>query len=280
MDNIDRFVKFIIERERIRVRKEQLKLEKPWTKDPILQQFKFCNVRRQDDTVSRWIKEHWLNPARDEEHLWFAMTIARFVNWPGSLAEMKLPLPWNPRNFLDAMEDRAERGEKLFTGAYMIHAGPEPGKSKADYLVEQVFTPAWKARKFIAPVKGDTLASFAARLSTLRDFGSFMTGQVVADTKYGSVLAKASDWATWAISGPGSRRGLNRVLGKDVDSPWKEDVWFEWLSRVAGIVQRKCEHEKVYINEAQDVQNCLCEFDKYERVRLGQGRPRSTYPGR
>ena len=30
---------------------------------------------------------------------------------------------------------------------------------------------------------------------------------------------------------------------------------------------------------AQDVQNCLCEFDKYERVRLGEGRPKSKYPG-
>ena len=30
---------------------------------------------------------------------------------------------------------------------------------------------------------------------------------------------------------------------------------------------------------AQDVENCLCEFDKYERTRLGEGRPRSLYAG-
>jgi len=29
----------------------------------------------------------------------------------------------------------------------------------------------------------------------------------------------------------------------------------------------------------QDLQNCLCEFDKYERVRLGEGRPRNGYRG-
>ena len=28
---------------------------------------------------------------------------------------------------------------------------------------------------------------------------------------------------------------------------------------------------------AHDVQFCLCEFDKYERVRLGEGRPRALY---
>jgi hypothetical protein len=28
---------------------------------------------------------------------------------------------------------------------------------------------------------------------------------------------------------------------------------------------------------AQDIQNCLCEFDKYERVRLGEGTPKQLY---
>jgi hypothetical protein len=29
--------------------------------------------------------------------------------------------------------------------------------------------------------------------------------------------------------------------------------------------------------EMRDIEHSLCEFDKYERVRLGQGRPRSKY---
>jgi hypothetical protein len=38
--------------------------------------------------------------------------------------------------------------------------------------------------------------------------------------------------------------------------------------------------EKAELNfHLQDVQNCLCEFDKYERVKYGQGKPRSSYPG-
>jgi hypothetical protein len=27
----------------------------------------------------------------------------------------------------------------------------------------------------------------------------------------------------------------------------------------------------------RDIEHSLCEFDKYERVRLGQGKPRSLY---
>jgi hypothetical protein len=29
--------------------------------------------------------------------------------------------------------------------------------------------------------------------------------------------------------------------------------------------------------EMRDIEHSLCEFDKYERVRLGQGKPRSKY---
>lgn len=29
-----------------------------------------------------------------------------------------------------------------------------------------------------------------------------------------------------------------------------------------------------------DVQNCLCEFDKYRRLTLGEGRVRARYDGR
>ena len=32
--------------------------------------------------------------------------------------------------------------------------------------------------------------------------------------------------------------------------------------------------------EMRDIEHCLCEFDKYERVRLGQGRPRAKYKPR
>jgi len=31
--------------------------------------------------------------------------------------------------------------------------------------------------------------------------------------------------------------------------------------------------------EAMDIQNCLCEFDKYRRLTLKEGKVRSRYPG-
>src|SRR6516225_2755682 len=60
-DPIEKFVTFIAEREAIRVRRFVMKKEWPWTDDPILQQYRFTNVHREDDAVSK----HYQNIVRD-----------------------------------------------------------------------------------------------------------------------------------------------------------------------------------------------------------------------
>jgi hypothetical protein len=54
----EEFMKFIVEREAVRAAREYGK-PWPWTADPILQQYKFCNVQREDDRVTRWVATNW-----------------------------------------------------------------------------------------------------------------------------------------------------------------------------------------------------------------------------
>src|SRR5262245_39207311 len=49
---------WISEREAVRQRKEAGN-SKPWTADPLLQGFRWCNVRRMDDRVSKWLEDNW-----------------------------------------------------------------------------------------------------------------------------------------------------------------------------------------------------------------------------
>ena len=276
---VDDLFRFIQERHNIWRLRYVEKKPGPWTHDPILRKFRFCNVYRELDRVTLWIAANWRTPHRDDPDLWFAMVVARLVNWPNTLAEMKYPVPWHPQDFLQALESRMKKNYKVFTGAYMIHAG-RTGESKARYLSRHVLTPIWVDRKKIRPKKRDTLFSFYVRLSECPDMGSFMTGQVIADAKHEGVLKTAVDWADWAISGPGSLRGLNRVYERDKKAKWREEEWQEHLDKLREKINPKVlEHGMPHIS-AQDLQNCLCEFDKYERVRLGEGRPRSLFvPG-
>ena len=54
-NGVDTYLYWIEERESIRRKKEELRLEPPWTEDKILQEFKFCQVFREDDRTSRWV---------------------------------------------------------------------------------------------------------------------------------------------------------------------------------------------------------------------------------
>jgi hypothetical protein len=101
-----------------------------------------------------------------------------------------------------------------------------------------------------------------------------MAAQVIADIKPYGLLKTAADWFTFAASGPGSRRGLNRVLNRSVDSPWDEGAWRHEL---AGLHKAVLPYlQDMPSLDAQNLQNCLCEFDKYDRARLGQASPSSA----
>lgn len=277
---VDELMAFMQERHHIH-QLRQIGVPKPWTKDPILQDYRFCNVYRELDTETQWIKQHWRDPLGDHGFLFFPMLVARVVNWHETLNEMSIPLPFDAKRFQQVLNKRAAQGKKVWTGAYMIttHRQPIP---KERYYAERVLQPVWDARKHICPREGDTLASFHARLSAQDGIGDFLAAQVVADTKHYGHLKQAPDWWSWAAIGEGSRRGLNRVFGRPYKERFSQEVWqrdFDRLWREVNRIIMRGRTNLVMI-DGQDLQNCLCEFDKYERVRMGQGRPRSRYPGR
>lgn len=270
---------FIAERHLI-YRKKAEGFRKPWTKDDILRTYKFCNVYRELDTVTLWIAKNWRNKHANDINLWFAMVVARLVNWPDTLQTIGYPVPWKSAKFVMDMHSRKNQGQKVFSGAYIVSTNGHT-MDKAIYLVTHVLDPLWADRQHIASTisKAKTLAEVHALLSSYNGLGSFMAAQVIADLKYTMPMRKADDWMTWAASGPGSRRGLNRVCGKPVDSPWKEREWLEALVSLHKEVSKFIQKQGMPVLHAQDLQNCLCEFDKYMRVKLGEGRPRSLYPG-
>lgn len=272
---------WVRERYRILERKEAGR-PRPWTKDPILAEYRFCNVFREDDSVTRWVHTYWLQRrgTKREADMWFAMAVARLLNLPSTLRVLGWPLPWNESDFLQALGDHRAAGNKVFNGAYIVSTNGHK-MDKLEYLATKVLTPLWQSRGIIAPRKGDTLADFHARLVQHDGMGSFMAAQVIADVKHHRTgpLYNAPDWYTWAASGPGSRRGLNRVYGRDIKAPWREGEWLAALAPVHAdlktVVHKTTKGQRVL--DAQNFQNCLCEFDKYMRAHLGEGKPKAKY---
>jgi hypothetical protein len=119
---------WIRERESIRERKEMGHDPKCWTLDPILSSYRFCNVRREDDRVTIWIRQNIRERFADHPHLWLMLCIARQINWPETLADMIGMGAWpdrpafSPDRITAVLNRRKEEGKKIYTGAYMISA--------------------------------------------------------------------------------------------------------------------------------------------------------------
>jgi hypothetical protein len=266
-------------KERYAIRERRLAgMAKPWTEDPILRDFRFCNVYREHDKETIWIAENWRNPNTTDPDVWFAMTVARFVNWSPTLEAIGYPVPWDSKKFRYTLDYRSQFGEKVYTGAYIIPPGGGY-KNKAEYLAKEVLTPLWEQRDYVRA----SLVSchhLHHRLMEFKGTGNFLAGQIVCDTKFTRTLDTALDWWEFAVEGPGSKRGLNRVCARPVNQNWKKGEWWiklmELKARISPIIEIEWKMPRL---SAQDLQNCLCEFDKYERVRLGEGRPRSGYDG-
>lgn len=266
MKPTDTFLAFIKERYAIYERRKAGQ-PWPWTDDPILRAYRFCNVHRNNDTQTRLIHDHWLTPHSGERDLWFAMVVARLVNWWPSLQDIGYPVPWKPEKFKAAMSRRKLEREKLFTSAYMVRADAVVSGSKADYLADYTLKDLWEARALIRPRKGDTLAGFHTRLMQYRDMGSFLSAQVIADVKYakGSPLSEATDKDDWAAPGPGSLRGLNVVLGRSPDFPWKKGEWETQFRLLQSVMRPLLKKAEVPFVDGQNLQNCLCEISKHAR---------------
>ena len=264
------FQYWIAEREKIRVKKEAGEM-RPWTADPILDKYRFCNVRREDDKVTRWIRRNWSKP--EHPNFILAMTIARLVNWPDTLEELKFPEVWDEHHFINIINRRQARGQKAWSSAYIVSTNGH-AVAKPVYVAGAVLGPI--AARCAAGVWPTPLRGLYGALRAFQGVGSFIAGQIVADAKntIGSVWRweDTPDWFEFVVPGPGSKRGLARLLGKP--APYTlSDTLFMMRFDVAASAALEIDNELCN----QDIQNCLCEFDKYMRVKLGEGTPRQHY---
>lgn len=272
--------KFIVARHNIFKQRLQ-HFPKPWTDDPILKNYRFCNVYRDLDKVSLWIYKNWTIPNQRDKYLWFAMVMARLINWPESLQEIGYPTTANMQGrqgfHIGILNNKLKNGIKAFSGAYIVSTnGVE--KDKPSYIFQNILQPMWDDRDNPG-FYSKKLQEIYEHLRNYKGMGSFLAGQVIADLKEAPRYQCDPDWWTFAVSGPGSRRGLNRVIGRPLTAGWNENVWKTKLLELREYINPMIERVDMAPLDAQNLQNCLCEFDKYERVRLGQGRPRANYNG-
>lgn len=252
---------------------------RPWTDDPILNTYRFCNVFREQDAVTVWINDNWRMTHWDDPEIWFAMVVARLFNNPDTLEH----IGYVNQNIYNEARDRIwekldtmrKSGKRVFNPAYIVSTNGH-AMDKVEYLFRMVLDPLSDAEPHLI-AQGMTLAQTHGMLRQFNGLGSFMAAQVVADLKNTPLLRDAPDWWDWCAPGPGSMRGMRRVLGERGDAVKKSIPAKQFLEQIKDIREKIYETYWEYAICLQDMQNCLCEFDKYERVLWDEGRPKQHY---
>lgn len=310
---------------------------RPWSKDPIFEEHRFTNVFRELDKTTVWFREKVREPMRDKPEVLLATVLFRLLNrievGEAIFCQGILPLgrfktvQGRYREYLTAWDVFYASGEvselrraiknaipngPYCTGAYIISSPPGYAKLDGVLRVVKKFYDDSGWREWLNNDPASNECSLEAAWEFLKEndyFGPFHSYEIVTDLRHTALLCDAPDIMTWANPGPGARRGLNRVHGRDVKDKTVNrnglieemgelleyskmpELWPQWNpGKVGGYFNADKESRnngKPWPGplgkdawpawEMREVEHTLCEFDKYERVRLGEGRPRGVY---
>ena len=278
-EELDRYCYWQVERENIRLQKEISKLPSPWTDDPILREFKFCQVFREDDRTTRWLRTHIREPLYYSPDVLMATIIFRWFNFiptGRTLMQHDLLLNWDRKKAIKEITKQP----KWITGAYIIKT---PNGMDKVTGVSECISHMWADRKKLVD-KISQCDLLEETWELLRDYpymGPFMAYEVVTDLRHTYLLGNAKDILTWANAGPGAMRGLNRLTGRELGYSKRSHDWVGEMRALYKEVQAKLpayilnRNEMSY--EMREIEGGLCEFDKYSRILKGEGRTRSVY---
>jgi len=274
---------------------------KPWSDDKAFQDYRFCNVFREDDTVTQWIRQRIGIPQWGKSTVG-GIIVARWFNRIETLEKLLCPAGeetywrenllyswsdigvWANDGWSNRMRKRLANVKPLVTGAYIIKT--PNGMNKLEGLIwsmEQVLPKAVELQEEFAQ-EGYTLQRATERLAEFPFLGPFMAYEVATDLNY-SVLKNAPDKYTWANPGPGCTRGIGRVAmgNPDVFNRGNKGDVKTMLALMAELLDMANWSEHWHPEwpewDMRTVEHWLCEFDKHQRIHLGEGRPKQTYNG-
>lgn len=300
------FFDFAHKRHTIYLRKQEDPDGWPWIDDRILSHYKFTNVYRELDATTAWFRKWARDPLRSEPEVMLATVLFRWINrtTTGNAIFRQLmengKTPW--QNLLDADDIPAALAEMheaivdmigskgpFVTGAFVIKTPDDypklPGVLKNVEMFMTSVQPfrdelvGWRRAAEIMLSEPVTLRAAWEWVSSHRFMGEFMAYEVVTDLRHTDLLCRAPDIMTWANPGPGAKRGLDRLHGRYRTS--KRVHRAEYIMEMRELLDASATmwpNDEDYPRlEMRDIEHTLCEFDKYERARTEEGRPRGTY---
>jgi len=249
---------------------------RPWTDDPILDRFKFCNVYRASDRVSQFlIKNVIYNGSQSEEDVIFKILLFKLFNkietWE-YLSETFGEITLKDFNFVKynkILEQKLLDGIPIYSNAYISCATKAYGYDRKHEnhlaLLDDMFNKGRIVSKIV------NAKHFKEIFDLLRQYpliGDFMAYQLMTDINYSNVINFNEN--DFTIVGPGSMRGINKCFKSRNGRSYEYII--EWMT-----AHQEEEFKKYGLSFKSlwgrplhniDCQGLFCETDKYCREAL------------
>ena len=275
MEPIERFFWWMEERHRIFLKKDMGLPRNHWTNDEILKTYRFTNPFRENDKTTVWFREKMRDPLNGDDAVLMATVIFRWFNLietGETLLANNLHVEWNP----EIAREEIKKQPKYVTGGYIIKT-PD-GMDKVDGVIWCI-NRVWPQREQLAnDIRSNNLRGSWNTVMQFPYLGAFMAYELITDLRHTHFLDGADDIYTWANAGPGAMRGLNRIYDRPLNFKSRKHNFTKEMHELLLCSPEYLTKDFLPRLEMRDIEHSLCEFDKYERVRNGEGAPRGKYP--
>lgn len=284
---LDIFKRYVSERYKIHLLKDVQGKPFPWTNNRILSQYRFTNVRREQDKNSKYLLKMMKEHGNMLTYNMFCnIVLFRLFN---KIETMECLGGWVDFENYDSNQVR----ERLLsvpedftyhTNAYMC-SGMK--KEFNRYFPEEdmrVMNIPNVVEHFGNDIYQDVCSASSPQdvidaFKAVNGINNFIAYQIFVDLTYLDNFPWSEN--EFVLSGPGCSKGLN-YLFRNKDGLTDEELLF-WLRDNCPITREWCrEHmtdlpmEDRYMN-VMSLENCMCELSKYMKTYLGVGRPRNRY---
>jgi hypothetical protein len=188
----------------------------PWTSDPILTQYKFCNSFRASDRVSQFLIRDVIydGGTYTPESALLRIVLFRLFSKPSTWRALEDTLgPITSDTFADdridtALDDLYARGETIYTNAFILCANKAYGHDRKhrNHLALIRAMRSSRLAKLVAGAGG--LSDIYQALIHYPLLGRFMGYQLAIDINYSELTA--FDENEFTVAGPGAERGIRK----------------------------------------------------------------------
>jgi alpha-glutamyl/putrescinyl thymine pyrophosphorylase clade 1 len=248
----------------------------PWTTDPILSNYKFCNAYRASDRVSQFLIKNVIydeSRSSNEEEVLFRILLFKIFNkietWEYLEEKIGDYITLDNFNFdvySSKLQEAMNDGYAIYTSAYMSCASKEFGYDKKHQnhlsLIDKMI---FKDKVISRISKCKSLEEVFNIIQEYPLLGKFMAYQLAIDINYSEVID--FDENSFTIAGPGAERGIDKCFLETGDKTYSDIIY--WMTE-----NQEQEFQRLGLNyqslwgrplQAIDCQNLFCETDKYCR---------------